>query len=165
MRQSSDQSGVTLLELIVVLSLFSLIATLTFQGLALTISNKVTIKQEVERQSEIAFTHRALSSAVESMAPINGSQIALTFYLHSSDSGYYPQANTQTFLIQDRSLKVILDSGSDETYLINDLDSAGFYFVSNGRRLYEWSRNENPDMLGFEWARHGKTHNWLFGIR
>ena len=165
MGQSNDQSGVTLLELVVVLGLFSLIATLTFQGLSDTISNRAAVQKEVETQSKMAYAHRALSSAVESMASLKGNQNQLTFYLNSADSGYYPQANTQSFIIQNRSIKFILDSSISETSLIDDFDSASFYFVKNGERLSDWRKSEKPDLLGLEWTIQGKSHTWLFSFQ
>lgn len=162
MNHQHSQSGFTLLELLISLTMFSLLMTMGYQSLTTLALNQRNIERHSELQSNKGLSHLALRNALNSGAVLTGAPNAFELKLNSVDTLYFPSSTSISFAIKEGSLLSKTNNDARPTELMSDLEEASFSYLDTGQRYARWSQPKPPQMLEFSWLKNGQTHKWLF---
>ncbi|RBP47142.1 PulJ/GspJ family protein [Arenicella xantha] len=163
---SARQVGFTLVEFLLVLSLFAMLSLIAYQAIADVVNAKRRIQQEVMQQTERRITHRTLQLAALSGAKIGGNHTALTLNFESRDADWLSGANTVLFRVSNEGmLQVQSDLQDSWSVLMSGLQQAGFRYVMDGVELDAWQGDEPPQQIVFYWRQHGEFERWRFALR
>ena len=186
MKVIKHQTGVTLLELLTALAIFSLIMIMGYQGIVQLSYNQRYIEDAAQNQTQQALAHRTLRQALETRASLIGTSTEFSLNLQSSDSPYFAQKSSQTFVIADNTLSTYFDLESESTVLLRDIENASFGYVShhvdqpnsnraiNGNSNTEfvqnsraplWQAKTPPALIELSWQKDGQLNNWLFATK
>jgi len=186
MKVIKHQTGITLLELLTALAIFSLIMIMGYQGIVQLSYNQRYIEDAAQNQTQQALAHRTLRQALETRANLIGTSTEFSLNLQSSDSVYFAQKSSQTFVIADNTLSTYFDLESESTILLQGIENASFSYVGhdahkpksneiiNGNsntkliqnsRSSLWQARTPPTLIELSWQKDGQLNNWVFATK
>jgi prepilin-type N-terminal cleavage/methylation domain-containing protein len=155
--------GFTLIEMLLALSLFSLLLTMGYQTIAAESNNSARVTQALQQQASLRATYRSLTNAFKSMAPVTGNQFEITFDLSRADSPWLQGSKVIRFVINaEQEMWAYIDDDDKGTQLIQNIDRAEFAFVSNQTSLGQWQSPRRPNALELKWIEGGERQRWRF---
>ncbi len=157
--QNARQSGFTLLEMLIALTLFALLIGLGYQALLNIALSQKKIAQHTAQQTSHAIAHRTIRQLIRSNAAISGSTQSLTFQFDGHDSPNYVNEKFLTISIHQNKL---IRTGSTNAILLSGIDSAIFSYQHNGQRLSNWKQEKQPDSIQLSWTENDEDHYWEF---
>lgn len=160
-----SQRGFTLIEMLLALSVFSLIMLVAYQALGASAKAKLRVSQSIDQQSQLRSAHRTLSNALDSRAAINGGRFRLELDMSVADSPWLAGANSVRFEIdKDGSLTAYIDN-NQASLLIETLDQPQFRYFTNDATRSSWAQSDRPSAVEFSWVEHGEVRRWRFNTR
>ena len=157
-----------------------------YQGIVQLSYNQRYIEDAAQNQTQQALAHRALRQALETRASLIGTSTEFSLNLQSSDSPYFAQKSSQTFVIANNTLSTFFDLESESTVLLQGIENASFSYVShhedqpnanepiNGNsntklirnsRAPLWQARTRPALIELSWQKDGQLNNWLFATK
>ena len=162
MKRPRLQSGVTLLELTVVMTIFLLILSLAYQGSQQFRSAYRVIEQAAQEQSESLIAHKSLKAALNSRARVTGDSSSIILDLKDADHTYFPDHDFQTFSIVDGNLLFSFGPHTDPTVLLENLEMAKFVYMTDGFENQSWQSQFAPDLVKLTGSIKGEYFSWSF---
>lgn len=154
-------SGFTLLELMISITLFTMLLGLGYQSMINLAYSQKAIERHTESQKARALSHRTLRQLIDSSAVLSGTSNTITFS--------FEQADTATRLNQTRHLIYISEQGliskepaHEEVTLMTELASASFDYYKGGEKVSVWNRSSRPDLVELSWIENDSRRSWLF---
>lgn len=162
-RTANNQSGFTLLEIMIAISLFGLLLVLGYRSISTTAISTKQFQQFTDNYQQIRDAHRVLRQAIESGAAVSGDSLNLNLNLETANSQWLNTTNSINFKITiDGRLTAITDQATSATTLITGLDNAGFRFLTTDANHKHWSKNGNPNLIEFSWSKQNQRQQWQF---
>ncbi len=163
---AGKQRGFTLLEMVLALSIFSLILLVTYQVLVSSAQSKLRVSQEVNRQYQLRSAHHTLSNAFETKARIKGDRHRIEFDLSAGDSTWLDGARWLTLVIRDdQSLWASIDSDKDASRILDSASGAEFRYLKDEVSHSKWQAVRPPHAVEFSWFSGGEPRRWRFELR
>ena len=162
----SSMIGFTLIEVLVSLTLFSLIIAIAYQSIISTATGRSLLVEKVDRQYALRAAHLTLKNAFSSGSLVWGDRQQIEFDLATSDTPWL--LGTQKLMLtinKQGQLLAKLDNAADNSVLMNKLDQAAFMYHSNGVDQREWALNTLPDWAELSWTENGEQRRWRFACR
>ena len=167
MRQSITQhSGFTLIEMLLALSIFSLMLLFTYQTIVSSADAKRRVSESVGQQSELRSAYRTLSNAFASKAIFIGDKSSIDFDLSSADSAWLEGADRLSLVFsKDQSLLAFVDDEAQASRLLSSINQAQFGYIHGGLRYRQWDKTQRPDLVVLSWNEQGELQRWQFDTR
>ena len=155
--------GFTLIEVLISISVFSLLMLIAYQALGLTAQSKQAIAKESSAQSELRTTHRLLSNLMTSGASFSGElqwievdlSTATTAWLAGSDNLFLGVSDSQDLLAE-------LDGETEQSVLLSGVDGLSFRYFDGKEFSQQWQSKQAPRALVVDWERNGEVYQWWF---
>jgi prepilin-type N-terminal cleavage/methylation domain-containing protein len=159
-------NGFTLIEMVLALSIFSLILLIAYQAVVSSSQAKLRVSNAVDLQSERRSAYRTLSNAIDSQASISGDRYAIEFDLSSADSPWLEGADRLRLVIaDDQSLWAYIDGQQPGSRLLGSIHQAEFSYVNDGISLLNWNKASQPSAIELSWSEQGQLQRWRFSTR
>jgi len=166
MARAKHANGFTLLEMVLALSIFSLILLMAYQAVVSSSQAKLRVSNAVDHQSEQRSAYRTLGNAVGSLADINGDRHFIEFDLSYADSPWLEDVGRLRLVIAtDRSLWAYVDDQEPGTRLLGLGEQAEFSYIDDGIRQLSWSKSNRPSAIELSWSEQGQLQRWRFSAR
>lgn len=160
---TSFSRGFTLVETLLVISLFAILIIIAYQALVTAAQAKVTVRSSVAQQAMIRSTHQVLQQAIGSGARIKGSVDQLEIDLRQADTTWLDGVDFLVLtLTENGELRVQSDHSSQTSILLSDLETARFSYTSKGLKQTMWDSVQQPDLVEFSWSLMGRSEQWWF---
>jgi len=158
-----NSRGFTLIEVLISISIFSLLILIAYQALSLTAVSKQTIANESTAQSELRSAHRLLSNLMRSGASINGEAQQMVVDLGSASTAWLAGSETLFLgLSEAQDLFAEIDNEAEQSVLLYGLDSFRFRYFDRGEFSDEWRSQQAPSAVILNWERDGEVYEWWF---
>ena len=162
----STSAGFTLIELVLAMSIFSLILLMAYQALTSSAQAKLRVSQSVEAQSDLRSAYRTLSNAFDSRAQIKGDTHSIELDLTTADSAWLEGAKRIQFVIgDDQALWAYIDRQSQASRLFSGLELAEFRYIDGDLSHRNWRNSQRPDAVELSWSEGGVLRRWRFDTR
>ena len=159
----SAQMGFTLIEIMLVITLFSLLMTMAYQSIVAGAQAKSIVQARVSQQSMLRAAHRTLQHALSSGARIRGSSDRVEIDLRYADTDWLDGVDKmQLFANRAGELSAVTDNSSGPTVLLKKLERHGFRYLSGGLEYAVWGQEQRPDAVVFYWASGDRQEQWFF---
>ena len=166
MARTKQANGFTLIEMVLALSIFSLILLMAYQALVSSSQAKLRVSNAVDQQSERRSAYRTLGNAIDSLATINGDRHFIEFDLSSADSPWLEGADRLRLEIAaDHSLWAYIDDQQPGSRLLELGDQAEFSYLDDGLSQMRWSKAIRPNAIELSWSEQGQLQYWRFSAR
>lgn len=160
---ANSSKGFTLIEMVLALSLFSLILLMGYQAIASTSQSSKRLSAVTEQQQELRATFRSLDNAFKSMAPLKGDRFNVEFNLSDADSPWLSGSKFIRFNINtEQELWAFLDEDPIGTLLSANMTGAEFTFHSKERVLSAWDSSKQPQAMELSWLLGEERLTWRF---
>lgn len=156
--------GFTLIEMVLALSIFSLIILMSYQVLATTAQAKLRVSQSSDEQTQLRAAYRTLGNAFAARAQLNGDKSKVELNLSRADSTWLDGTQFISFVILDgQALWAYVDNDEAQaSLLLSGLEQAEFkYFVGEQSRA-AWALKSPPVAVELSWIERGELRKWLF---
>jgi len=165
-RSLDTVNGFTLIELVLAMSIFSLILLMAYQVLASSARAKLSVSDSVGKQAELRSAYRTLSNAFDSGAQIKGDRHNIELDLTTADSPWLEDAKRISFVLSvDHILSAVVDDQDYESILLDALEQAEFRFFDGELRHSNWSSIQRPSAIELSWNHGGELRRWRFDTR
>lgn len=168
---AARQSGFTLLELLLALTLFAMLSVIGYQAIADVARAKGQIQSQVETQTQRRLAYRALQSAMSSGAEISGTRLDLRL-LFSGQESNWPDSVTSAHIVLDSAGQLLSSLGpkGETTILMTGLEGAEFRYIKGGVEhssldSASGQQSDSPVQLIFSWRQAGAVEQWRFSMR
>jgi len=160
----SRESGFTLIETMLVITLFALFVIVAYQAIVAGAQAKATVRAGVTQQAMLRAAHNVLQYAIASGAQVNGSFERMKIDLRHADSTWLDGVDTVVVSIsrENGELHVFADDSPEGSLLLDDLEAASFSYVKDGLERASWNGRVGPDSVVFSWVRKGHAERWWF---
>jgi prepilin-type N-terminal cleavage/methylation domain-containing protein len=163
---TNHTNGFTLIEMVLALSIFSLILLIAYQSIVSSSQAKLRVSNAIDQQSERRSAYRTLSNAIDSQASISGDRYAIEFDLSSANSRWLEGADRLRLVIaDDQSLWAYVDNQQPGSRLLGSLDQIEFSFVNDGLSQPNWNNASPPSALELSWSEQGQLQRWRFNAQ
>lgn len=155
--------GFTLIEVLISISVFSLLMLIAYQALNLTAQSKQAITNESSKQAELRTAHRLLSNLMSSGASFKGESQRIEVDLSSARTDLLAGSDTLFFGLSDsRDLLAELDTEAEQSVLLHELDALSFRYFDRGELSDQWRSKQVPSAIVLNWERDGEAYEWWF---
>ncbi len=155
--------GFTLIEVLISISIFSLLMLIAYQALSLTAQSKQAITNESSRQAELRTTHRLLSNLLSSGASFSGELQWLEIDLSSANTAWLAGGESLILGVSEsQDLLAELDGETEQSVLLSRVDSLSFRYFDRGEFSEQWRSKQVPSALVVNWERNGEVFEWWF---
>ena len=159
----SAQMGFTLIEVMLVLTLFSLLMTMAYQSIVAGAQAKSIVQARVSQQSMLRSVHRTLQHALSSGARIKGASDRVEIDLRYADTDWLDGVDKmQLFANGEGELRAAVDDSPGPTVLLGNFKRHGFRYLSGGLEYPLWNQVQRPDAVVFYWTSGDIQERWLF---
>jgi prepilin-type N-terminal cleavage/methylation domain-containing protein len=166
MAATKQVNGFTLIEMVLALSIFSLILLIAYQAMVSSSRAKLRVSNSVDQQSERRSAYRTLSNAIDSQANVNGDRYSIEFDLSSADSPWLEGADRLRLVItDDQSLWAYIDNQQPGSRLLGAMDQAEFSYFDDGVSELSWNKTVRPNAIELSWSEQGQLQRWRFSVR
>lgn len=166
MASTKQVNGFTLIEMVLALSIFSLILLIAYQAVVSSSQAKLRVSNAVELQSERRSAYRTLSNAIDSQALINGDRHSIEFDLSSADSPWLEGVDRLRLVIaDDQSLWAYIDGQQPGSRLLSWIDQAEFSYFNDDISQPNWNKASRPSAIELSWSERGQLQRWRFSAR
>lgn len=160
----TNNSGFTLLEMVLAISLFSLILVIGYQAITMTAKSRLRISTAIDQQESLRVTFRSLSHAFRSIAPLQGKLDRIEFDLSRANSTWLQGARKIQFIVNaDGELWAFLDDDEQGSLLMSSMAGAEFTFIDGDVRLPTWDSARRPRAIELSWFKGNELQQWRFG--
>ncbi len=160
------EPGFTLIELVMALSIFSLILLIAYQALVQTAQSKLRVSESVNQQNELRSAYRVLGDAFEAGAKLTGHRYRVELDLTMADSRWLAGSKHIVFEIdEDQALWASLDNDQPSSLLLSALDQAEFRYLDGEQIHASWDSAQSPALIELSWFDDGEPQAWRFAGR
>ena len=161
-QNNCSSNGFTLIEVLLAISLFSLLMLIGYQGIISTATGRANVIEKTERQANLRDAHSSLSNSLAAMTPIQGNSTRLNIDLSQAKSPWLMDADSLSFYIsQTGELQTELDGASNGA-LLSGLGDAQFSYYSGGDKFSAWERKQRPELIELSWREGDQIKRWRF---
>ena len=162
---TQKQSGFTLVETLLALTIFGFILLVAYQALESSVQAKLRVTSSVERQHQLRLAHRTLTNVFDSGAELSGDNDSVEIDLSSGDSPWLEGAKRISLVIsEDQTLWASIDGG-DATKLLEMSGVAEFGYLEGEIRHVVWQGQRRPSGVELRWLEGGELRGWQFQAR
>ena len=155
--------GFTLIEVLVSLSLFSLIIAISYQSIISTATGRSLLLAKVDRQYALRASHLTLKNAFISGSMVRGDRQQIEFDLAAANTSWLLGSRKLVLTISKQGqLLANVDDAKTNSVLMNNLDQAKFSYHSKGVGQTEWPGKTSPDWAELSWVENGEQQEWRF---
>ncbi|MFT6406812.1 MAG: prepilin-type N-terminal cleavage/methylation domain-containing protein [Arenicella sp.] len=159
-------SGFTLIEMVLALSIFSLILLMAYQAIVSSAEAQQRVSQSVDQQNELRSAYRTLSNAFDSQAQFFGDKHSIEFDLSSADSEWLEGVDWLRLVISnDQRLSAYIDSEAQASRLLSLVDQAEFSYIDGDLKHLRWDKIQRPNAVELSWREQGELHRWRFDVK
>ena len=160
----TNNSGFTLLEMVLAMGLFSLILVMGYKAITMTAKSRSRVSTAIDQQESLRATFRSLSHAFNSIAPLQGRRNQIEFDLSRADSSWLQGSKKIQFVVTtDEKLWAFLDDDEQGTLLMSSMVGAQFAFIDGDVRLSNWDSARRPTSIELSWLKGNELQRWRFG--
>ena len=159
----SAQRGFTLIEMMLVITVFSLMLTIAYQSIVASAQANSIVAVRIADQAMLRAAHRTLQQAFASGARINGSVDRMEIDMRYADSHWLD--GTEKVLLRIGSggeLHAFADNSRKATVLLNGLEKLRFLYMSEGLEYSAWDQQVRPDSIVLDWQSADTHQQWWF---
>lgn len=150
-RGTLPSKGFTLVELVVVLALFSMVLLFCYQAFSASVAVQNRVSAAIIAQTQLRTTYGALRSALESGGSITGDARQLTVNLSDASSRWLLDQGVKRVrfsLTDSGQLWQQLDGRLPSELLLEQARGVQFsYLTAKGERVSEWQALSNPQAV------------------
>ena len=162
---AQKQSGFTLVETLLALTIFGFILLVAYQALESSVQAKVRVVSSVEQQNQLRLAHRTLTNVFDSGAELSGDNDSVEIDLSSGDSPWLEGVKRISLVIsEDQTLWAGIDGG-EVTKLLEMPGVAEFGYLDGGIRQVIWQGQRRPTGVELRWLEGGELRRWQFQTR
>lgn len=155
--------GFTLIEMVLSLSVFSLILLIAYQTVVLSSQAKLRVSAAVDQQSDLRSAYRTLSNAFDSQANFIGDRHFIEFDLTTAESNWLEGAERLRLVISDdQRLLAYIDGQQSPSRLLGLIDQAEFGYLDDDLNHKEWNKAQAPNVIELSWRERGELLRWRF---
>ncbi|MBL4672966.1 MAG: prepilin-type N-terminal cleavage/methylation domain-containing protein [Arenicella sp.] len=166
MASTKQVNGFTLIEMVLALSIFSLILLIAYQTVVSSSQARLRVSNAIDQQSERRSAYRTLSNAVDSQASVSGDRYSIEFDLSTADSPWLEGADRLRLVIaDDHSLWAYVDGQQPGSRLLREIDQAEFSYFNDGISQLNWNKASRPSAIELNWSEQGQLQRWRFSAR
>ena len=156
-------AGFTLIEILLVLSMFCLILAMGYQSVVYTAQARTRVVDQVDQQQSLRGAHRTLNNVFSTNAPMSGTERSLRIELDQSDSRWLAGNSRLTLNLNSQGQLVAeVDNPVHRTILLTGLERASFRYFENNIGHSSWSNSTQPQLVSLQWSDSGRPINWKF---
>jgi prepilin-type N-terminal cleavage/methylation domain-containing protein len=163
MTSTKNLNGFTLIEMVLSLSIFSLILLIAYQTVVSSSQAKLRVAKSVEQQSELRSAYRTLTNAFDSQASFIGDKHFIEFDLTTAQSPWLEEAESlRLVLTEDQRLLAYVDGRQSPSPLLSFINQAEFSYLDDDLIQLRWNRSQPPKAIQLSWNKQGELQRWRF---
>jgi prepilin-type N-terminal cleavage/methylation domain-containing protein len=162
----SSESGFTLLEVILAITLFGMLVTIGYRAMVNGTQAKMIVRSQVIEQTMMGTAHRTLQQVFSSASRVKGSSNNLEIDLNYADNNWLDGVQfVRLTYNSNRELVAFTDTSAQGSLLMSNLNEAGFRYVAGGQEQSTWNLSKAPDAIIFFWSHQGYSQRWWFSTQ